>query len=107
MRRYYESTRIAQLLAKFATQNISESERRELTSLVENSGISIEDILKKTAYESSDASEIDAEKRFGASVERNISHTNRLPRKQVYALCCYFSRWTCNHSWSISNTFRT
>jgi len=78
MRRYYESTRIAQLLAKFATKNISESERQELTSLVKESGIGIEEILKKTAYQSADDSEIEEGKKVWAAVKGNISRKNRL-----------------------------
>jgi len=92
MRRYYESTRIAQLLAKFATKNISESERQELTSLVKESGISIEDILKKAAYHSEDDSEIEAGKKVWAAVEREISRPNRLFlfRKRVMRYAAIF-----------------
>ncbi|OFY42409.1 MAG: hypothetical protein A2X18_11020 [Bacteroidetes bacterium GWF2_40_14] len=78
MRRYYESTRIAQLLAKFATNSISESEIQELTTLAGKSGISIDEILKKTAFQSIEASEIEEGKKVWAAVQREISRPNRL-----------------------------
>jgi len=77
MKRYYESTRIANLLAKLATQNISESEKQELASLVEKSGMNAGDILKKAAYKSADTSEIEAGEKVWASVLSNISRPNR------------------------------
>ncbi|PKP00176.1 MAG: hypothetical protein CVU13_01310 [Bacteroidetes bacterium HGW-Bacteroidetes-8] len=72
MKRYYQSTRVAQLLAKFAVQDITEIEKRELTSLLEESGLDIEELLKKFSKEDTDKLDIEAGKRVWEEVARNI-----------------------------------
>ncbi|OFY27708.1 MAG: hypothetical protein A2X17_08680 [Bacteroidetes bacterium GWF2_41_61] len=103
MRRYYDSTRVARLIAKLALKTISDEERRELASLAKENGLNVDEILKKVTTEVAksfevadastvagnqtvagsqtvegnqvvaDATEIEAGKRVWAVVERNIS----------------------------------
>ncbi len=83
MKRYVESVRIAQLLAKYATDNLSEIEKCELESLLKESGISagsIEQIIKNgDLYITDRETETDTEskKRVWSSVEKRINQ----PRK--------------------------
>lgn len=77
MKRYVESVRTAQLLAKYATNDLSEVEKSELESLIKESGISagsLEQIFKKADISSS---EIEAEERVWRSIEKRINQ----PRK--------------------------
>ncbi|MHC1780947.1 MAG: FecR family protein [Bacteroidales bacterium] len=81
MKRYVESVRIAQLLAKYATNELSEIEKSELESLIKESGIgaeSIEQIIKNRGlYITDKEADTEVEKRVWSSVEKRINQ----PRK--------------------------
>ncbi len=73
MKKYYQSARIARLLAKFALHTISESEKQELAALSNETGINPGRTLEKAQYQSPDASEAEAREKVWASVKQNIS----------------------------------
>ena len=80
MKRYYESTRIASLLVKLVMQNISESEKQELASLVKKSGINVQEVIEKAACQDiapNDDADIEAGRKLWASIERGIKRSDR------------------------------
>lgn len=80
MKEYYESTRIALLLVKFVMQNISESEKQELTSLVKKSGINVQKIVEKSVCSdivSNSEADIEAGRKLWESIERDIKRSDR------------------------------
>ncbi len=80
MKRYYESTRIASLLVKFVMQNISESEKQELASLVKKSGIDVQEVIEKAVCQDiapNDDADIEAGRKLWKSIERDIKRSDR------------------------------
>lgn len=80
MKRYYESTRIASLLVKLVMQNISESEKQELASLVRKSGINVQEVIEKATCQDiapNDDADIEAGRKLWASIERDIKCSDR------------------------------
>jgi hypothetical protein len=72
MKRYYRSIRIAQLLAKFAVKNISNTEKQELELLVKQTGINVSDIIQNLSLETNEVEEKEAADRVWRSVQRGI-----------------------------------
>ncbi len=79
MKKYYESIRTAHLLAKFASKSITENEKKELGSLIKQTGINAEEILKAAADTNSGFLEADTEasKRVWNSVQIEIARSKR------------------------------
>ena len=80
MKRYYESTRIASLLVKLVMQNISESEKQELASLVKKSGIDVQEVIEKAVCQDiapNDDADIEAGRKLWKSIERDIKRSDR------------------------------
>jgi len=77
MKRYVESVRIAQLLAKYATKELSEVEKAELESLVKESGMSAGSLEKIIKGELSDSTHSEASERVWKSIEKRINTPRR------------------------------
>ncbi|MCK9305513.1 MAG: FecR family protein [Bacteroidales bacterium] len=84
MNRYFESPRIAKLLAKLVTESISEEEKRELAAFARKSGIDIFNIVKNASPKELSDLEKESEKKVWESIEKKINMP--LVRKRNYLL---------------------